>query len=225
MTDFMSLFIGVTGLGGSGWLGWISVQSFRQGARLSALPRSGGAAVEGQTLAARGKVKILAPLTIPGSFACLWYRERVESLRSPWLRSRWDSDDWRTTSDYARMATFSLVLDGMEIDLESLPTEVQGTQTSCDGDDRGMIGRMLGQDTTRRNLEWLPVRDEITVIGRLERRGDRHVLVQDPQLGLLLSPHPPDEAGNIETLKAVAGFVAVLLGGAASIWAICHALA
>jgi hypothetical protein len=225
MTDYMSLLIGVAGLGGSGWLGWISVQSFRQGARLSALPRSGGAAVEGETLAARGKVKILAPLTIPGSVPCLWYRERTEELRSRWVRSNWDPSDWRTTSEYARMATFALVLNDMEIEVDSLPTEVQGTQTSCDGDDRSLIGQVIGFGATRRNLEWLPVRDEITVIGRLERRGDRSVLVKDPQLGLLLSPHPPDEAGNIETLKAVAGFVAVLLGGAASVWAICHALA
>lgn len=225
MIDYTSLLLGLVGLGGSGWLGWISVQSFRQGSRLSGLPRSGGSAIEGQTLAARGKVKILAPLTIPDAFPCLWYRERTEELRSRWVRSNWDPSDWQTTSEYARMATFALVLDGMEIEVESLPTEVQGTQSNTDGDDRSLIGQLIGEGATRRRVEWLAVRDELTVIGRLERRGERCVLVKDPELGLLLSPHPPDEAGNIETLKAVAGFVAVLLIGAASVWAILHSLA
>jgi hypothetical protein len=225
MIDYTSLLLGLAGLGGTGWLGWISVQSFRQGQRLSALPRSGGAAVEGEVLAARGKVKILAPLTVPGAFPCLWYRERVEEARSWLVRNRWDSDRWRTVSDDVRMATFAVVIDGEEIEVESMPTEVQGTQTTVDREDRNLLAVLLEDFGSRRRCEWLPVREEITVIGRLERRGGRRVLVPDPQLGLLLSPHAPDDAGNIETLKAAVGFVGVLLGGAASVWAILHALA
>src|SRR5581483_6368098 len=169
MISYSSLLFSLAALAAIGWLGWISVQSYLQGARLCALPRSGGAVIEGETLAARGKVKVLVPLAVPGAFPCLWYRERVQEARSWLWRNRWDSDCWRTVSDYVRMATFAVVVDGEEIEVDALPTEVQCTQTTVDREDRGLLASLLGELGSRRRCEWLPVREEITVIGRLER--------------------------------------------------------
>lgn len=114
MIDYSTLLFGFLGLCGTGWLGWISVQSFRQGLRLSALPKAGGAALEEGTLAARGQVKVLVPLTVRGAFPCLWYRERVEEPQSWFLRRWWDSSRWKTISDDARMATFAIMVEAQK---------------------------------------------------------------------------------------------------------------
>jgi|SRR5579862_1113948 len=218
MNDLISLLVLLAVFAGVGWLGWISVQSFRQGRLLSALPRGLVGAMEGQTLAAHGTVTISRPLSLQGVGPCLWSRETVEERDAYFWSPRRHPGRWRTSSDQIFMATFAIVVGSETIEVESLPTEIQGTLRNTDTEPTSVAGELLGASVQRRTIEWLPVRETLTVIGRLERRGERRVLVVDPQLGLLLSPNPPDQAGQIETMKAVAGFLGVLVGGGLLLW-------
>jgi hypothetical protein len=205
-------------LAGTGWLAWISIQSYRQGRLLGALPRGIVGSLEGQSLAAHGRVRVNRPVHVEGVGPCLWFRN-IEKELAPYnwgFGSR--RRDWRTVSDQVSMGDFFLVFDGQEIEIEALPTEIQGTLTKKSSEMADWFGQLTTERSYLQILEWLPLLEELTVVGRLERRESRRVLVADPQLGLLLSPHPPDKAARIEMLKAIGGFVGVILGCGLTFW-------
>lgn len=74
------------------------------------------------------------------------------------------------------------------------------------------LDTLVNDDHYSTRIEWLPVPTMATVIGRLERRGAARVVVEDPELGLLLSPNAPGEAARIETLKGIGGLIGVAAG-------------
>ena len=93
----VNLLVLILGLAGLTWLGWISVQSLRQGALLQSLPKGNAGALEGSWLAIHGTVKVLAPLDIPGIGTCLWCRtieRELESIGRRVLSGR--RSNWRT---------------------------------------------------------------------------------------------------------------------------------
>jgi hypothetical protein len=207
---------------GVGWLGWISVQSLRQALLLMSLPPGVVGTLDGQRVAIHGRVRVLEPMVTPGVGSCLWSRTSVKQLDSiaSGLLSR--RRRWRTISDQSTMARFALVVNGQETEIASPPTEVQGTLTKRESDYADLLGQLFTDSSYVQIVEWLPVVELATVIGRLERRGECRVVVPDPELGLLLSPHPPDRAARIELLKAFGGLLAVACGIALMIWMLPH---
>ena len=195
-----------------GWLAWISVQSIRQALLLMSLPPGIAGTMEGQRVAIHGQVKLLEPLITPGVGSCLWSRTTVEQLDSiAWgLVSR--RRRWRTVSDQSTMARFALVVNGQETEIANPPTEVQGTFTKRETDYADLLGQLVSDSSYVQIIEWLPVPQVATVIGRLERRGESRVVVPDPELGLLLTPNPPDRAARIEMIKGLGGLLAVAAG-------------
>jgi hypothetical protein len=200
-------------LGGAGlcWLGWISVQSLRQAMLLGSLPPGILGVQDGQRVALHGKVKVYRPVKTSG-IQSLWCRVTQSQADSAALsvvfRSR---RRWRTVFDQAEMATFSLIEKDEEIPVEDLPTEVQGTQTVTESDSGDLLDQVFSRGTITKT-EWLPMLEEATAVGRIERRGEGRVLVKDPDLGLLLSPHPASYAARIEYLKGGFGLAGVLAG-------------
>jgi hypothetical protein len=216
----INLLVLILGLVGASWLGWISVQSLRQGALLRSLPKGNAGALEGSWLAIHGTVKVLAPLDIPGIGPCLWCRtieKQLESLAWRIFSSR--SSNWRTVSDLSQMAKFSITAGGQEVEVAELPTEVQDTSSRTEKDSDELINF---DSSYARECIWLPVVGEATVIGRIERRPGGRVVIRDPQLGLLLSPNPPDEAARIEFAKGIFGMLGVAAGILGLIWMLLH---
>jgi len=201
----------ILALAGLGWLGWVSVQSLRQASLLRSLPKGSVGALEGSTLAAHGTVKILEALEVRAVGPCLWCRTTVQELDSIAWSLVGRRRRWRTVNEETKIARFALVVGGQEIEIAAPPTEVQGSLRRSDSDTPDLIGQLF-EGSSRETYEWLPVLEEMTVIGRLERRGDSRAVVTDPALGLLLSPHPPDRAARIEAWKGLGGVLAVIAG-------------
>jgi len=212
-------------LGGAGlvWLGWTSVRSLREAILLGSLPKGIAGALVGQRVAVRGQVKILEPMEVPGIGPCLWCRRTEKQLDSLALDLAFGSRrrNWRTISDQSTMATFALLVSGEELAILDLPTETQDTRSRRESDGNNLIDQLFNESYVQ-EYEWLPVLQEATVVGRLERRDDRRVVVADPELGLLLSPLPPDRAARMELLKAVSGFVGITAGIGGMIWLLNH---
>src|SRR5450631_2005416 len=156
----------ILGLAGVGRLGWISVQSLRQGALLQSLPKGNSGALEGSWLAIHGTVKVLAPLDIPGIGPCLWCRTIERELESiGWRILSGRRSNWRTISDTSQMATFSISAGGQEVEVAELPTEIQQTSSRAEKDSDELF---RFDSCYSRECVWLPVVGEATVIGRIE---------------------------------------------------------
>jgi hypothetical protein len=218
-----AILVAILALGGLGWLGWISVQSLRQAALLRSLPRGNAGALEGSWLAIHGTVTVRTPLDVPGIGPCLWCRIIERELDSVGWRLASRRSRWRTISDRSLMATFTISAGAQEVEVAAPPTEVQDSRARVDSDSPDLVGTFCCEGSYTLEYEWLPVVPEATVIGRIERRGDARVVVADPQLGLLLSPNPPDAAARIEQSKGVAGLLAVAAGLTFLFWLLMHA--
>jgi hypothetical protein len=200
-------------LGGAGlvWLGWISIQSLRQALLLRALPPDCAGVMDGRRVAIHGQVRILDPIDTPGVGLCLWSRTIVKQADSVLSGLAFGRRRWRTISDSTAFAGFVLVVNGQETEIGGPPTEVQGTRTKRVADDPDFLD-MLMKDNCSMTIEWLPVPPMATVIGRLERRGEARVVVEDPELGLFLTPNAPDDAARLETIKGIGGLLGIAVG-------------
>lgn len=196
------------------WSAWISLQSLLQAKLLlrvrslaSHLPdRPGPAAV-------RGSVRITGPIRNRDRQDLLWYRETVQAYRSRRRRS-----EWETVTDNEHAADFSVEAGGRSFRVEGTPTESQGVRSHTEYLDPGWLGIFRRNGDRRVVRRWLDVPARLTVVGRLERKGDEAFLVKDPKVGLLFSPHAPGRAASIEIAKGAAGLLVVTAAVAAGLW-------
>ena len=199
---FLPLLLLLAGIGALSWLAWISVQSLLQARALYRLARL--TAVEPDEFgrqAFRGRVRISGALR-KGFGDLLWCRTETQVYHR-----RRKSSGWSTVSKVDEIASFKLEDGGVEIVVVGYPTEVQSTRSRTDTHDRsGFFGWGHGQDDRRTIYTYLTVPIYATVLGR---RVDAASLGQDNKLGLLLSPHEPRHAGDIELWKGIAGLAAV----------------
>jgi len=203
---------GLAALALAGWIGWISVQSLRQALALNVRPTGSLARMCGRAVALRGRVRVSDPIRTGNGEPCLWRRQIVEERDMSFFGSR-HRRSWHTVSDQNQTAGFVLDVGGQPVEVGE-PTELQGTASSRD---YGEGGWLMGA-TSRATEEWMPLVEELTVLGKLEeRRGGLHV-VKDATLGLLWSPRPPGQAATWETVKAVAGFVAIAAIVVGAVW-------
>ena len=201
-------------LGGAGlvWLGWISIQSLRQAMLLRTLPPDCAGVMDGHRVAIHGQVRILDPIDTPGVGLCLWSRTIVKQLDSVISGLAFGRRRWRTISDATAFARFVLVVNGQETEVIGPPTEVQGTMSKRIADDPDFLDTVINDDNCSTSIEWLPIPPMATVIGRLERRGEARVVVEDPELGLLLTANAPDDAARLEMLKGIGGLLGIAVG-------------
>lgn len=155
-----------------------------------------------------GPVRLVLPVRKPGLGDLLWYRCRTQEMRG-WGKHR----GWRTIGDETEAAVFRIGAGGEEIPVEELPTEVQSGRSRTEYSDPGLFGLFHSNGDQRVTTEYLPVRPRMTVVGRLERRGEDWILAKDSKAGLLWSPHDPGRAAFREIFKGTLG----LLGAAAGI--------
>jgi hypothetical protein len=207
-----TILLVVLGAAGLAWLGWISIQSLRQAMLLRDLPSDSAGVMDGHRVAIHGQVRVLDPINTPGVGLCLWSRTIVKQLDSVISGLAFGRRRWRTTSDSTALARFVLVVNGQETEIGSPPTEVQGTRSKRIADDPDFLDTLVNEDNYSTTIEWLPVPPMATVIGRLERRGETRVVVEDPELGLFLTPNAPDVAARIETLKGIGGLLVIAVG-------------
>lgn len=196
------------------WLAWVSLQSLLQ-ARLLLRVRSLAAQLPDQPgpAAVRGSVQILGPIRARGREDLLWYRETVQTYRS-----RRKNSGWVTASDTQHVASISVEAGGRSFHVDEFPSEVQGIESNTEYVDEGWLGIFHSNGDRRVVHRWLRVPARLTVVGRLERRGDEAHLVKDNKVGLLFSPHEPGRAASIEIAKGAAGLLAVTAAVAAGLW-------
>ncbi len=203
--NFLVVVLCLAGVALLSWVAWISLQSILQ-ARVLLRARATSARLPDRPgrAAVRGRVRVFAPVRRPDAGAALWFHcAHQEYRRSGKRRS------WRTVSEESERAVFTLESGGREFHVEGDPTKVQGTETRTVYDDEAALGLFRSSGDRRRVLRWLPVPEQLTVLGRLEARGGDPILVKDNKVGLLLTPHEPGHAAAIEIAKGVAGLVAV----------------
>lgn len=196
------------------WISWISLQSLLQ-ARLLLRVRSLAAHLPDQPgpAAVRGGVRILGPIRARGRGDLLWYRETVQSYRS-----RRKNSGWHTVSDNQHVASFSVEAGGRSFLVEEFPSETQGVESDTEYVDHGWLGIFHSNGDRRVVHRWLRVPPRLTVLGRLERRGDEAHLVKDNKVGLLFSPHEPGKAASIEIAKGLAGLLAITAAVGFGLW-------
>jgi len=100
-----------------------------------------------------------------------------------------------------------------QIEVGAPPTEDQESRSRTETETPDLFGFFSSEGSYAVEYSWLPVVPEATAIGRIEQRPGGRAIVADPQLGLLLSPNPPEVAARLEFTKGIAG----LLGAGAGI--------
>ncbi|HKS17085.1 MAG TPA: hypothetical protein VJU16_07215 [Planctomycetota bacterium] len=180
-----------------------SVQSLFQAALLARCRTASLAGLAGKSAAVCGPVKVRQVLRIAHLGDVLWHREIVKATRGQTVT---------IDSDVSDRADFSIVVGGEEVRVADNPTEVQGPgrRSTKDGSGAFAVSRQTVID------EWLPIVDELTVVGRLRRTDAGWEIVGDAKSGLLFSRNDPQRAAFLESLKGwlgiagtVAGFVAL----------------
>lgn len=150
----------------------------------------------GRAVALRGRVRLIEPLA----------RERLggELLYHRTLVVQAGHRTSRTVHSQVETATFGIA-DGGErvVVVADEPTCVEGLERRSQRDP----ARLMGLVRERSVDEWLPVPDELTVVGRPREEG-AIVLGRDPALGLLLAPAP---AARVALLQALSGLLPLLL--------------
>ncbi len=204
------VILAIAALAVLGWLTWISLQSALQARVLFRAGRRFG-----QASAIRGRPVVVKPLSLWGHQDLLWYRIKFQELQGPG-RDR----SWSTVGEEEKMAGFRVEDGGRPIEVEDLPTEVQSAKSKTEySGEAGCLSFGMWGGTSRTLLRYLQVGPRVTVLGRLERRGETEVIVRDPTVGLLLSPNPPGRAAWTEIAKAVTGLLAVAAGWGLLIYA------
>jgi hypothetical protein len=155
-----------------------------------------------QLLAVRARVCVFDAVVCQG-VDCLYTRKRLYEHHHGGPRG----GRRQLVYDKTQTAAFALVDREVSLTVDGEATEVYGLRSS-----RGGGGRLVALAFSRSHdevEEWLPVPDELTVVGRTERRGDATVIVPDAKVGLLLTPAPPRRAALAEAIKGVACLAAV----------------
>lgn len=165
--------------------------------------------LDGRKVALYGDVRIQDPLRMPVG-DCLWHREIVKVGEG---RSR------RTVSDVSQMAGFSLVVEGREFRVADLPTEVHGGNSSSGIDDFEWSQVLSGGRERYRNL-WLPVVNQLTVVGQIRRTGNRWEIAKDPVAGMLFTSEHPARTALREYVKGGLGLAAAVAALALVIWGV-----
>ena len=187
------------------YLGWASVQSLIQARMLGACRNVSLAGLVGRSAAFRGPVRVHKVLRIAHLGDVLWHREIV--------KKRLGLEEF-TDADTADRAEFSILVGGEEVRVAENPTEVQVPASRTVGDGSGAVAL-----TKERVIdEWLPVVEELTVIGRLRREGSQWEVVRDPKAGLFISRNDPKDAAAREMLKGVFGLIAAVAGLGVIAW-------
>jgi hypothetical protein len=194
-------------------LGWISVQSLVQASLLRSWRRGSLAGLDGRAAALRGRVKVRGVVRIAHIGNCLWFRELVET-RSGYGRRR----SWNTESDTQTVADFSLVVGADEVRVAGEPTEIHGKESNSNTESPDVVNRVLGDPDERVTEEWLPVLEDLTIVGRLRRVGGGWEIGRDPVSGLLFATDVPTQAALNETLKGVFGLAGVAAGIGVIVW-------
>jgi hypothetical protein len=193
--------------GGLGSLAWWSVQSLAQARLLSRCRRASLAGLVGQGAALRGRVLVHRVLRVAHLGDLLWHREIVKTSRG-----KHES----TESDYAEMAHFSIVVGGEPVRVSGEPTEVQSPATKSVTDEFDVSMLVTGRETVID--EWVPVVDELTVVGQVVRTDRGWEIVSDARVGLLLTMRDPGPAATHESIKGWLGLAGVVAGGAILLW-------
>jgi hypothetical protein len=199
-----------------GWLAWVSLQSLLQARLLfHAARRFAAVARDGEAAALDGRAIVEHPLSLWGMKNLLYYRIEFYELRGYGRRRSWSK-----VGEEVKMAGLALEIGSRRVEVLDLPTEVQSTRSKTEyGSGQGWLNfGWWSMDDDKTKVHYLPVGTRVTVVGRLERRGDREALVRDSKVGLLLSPNPPERAAWIETAKGAGGLALVAAGWAAMIY-------
>ncbi len=177
-------------------LGYYAFLNFRQSALLSRpvtldqLPRR-----IGKVVCVYGTPNPVEPLHLKfhrsPRMEVLWYRiEQQEKVHSG-RRSHWS-----TVSVKEKRTDFMLEFPGGgSVYVHCAPTEVQNPREST----AGSGGIVSARRTIRK---WLPVRTNLTVLGRLIHKGEQAEIITDAREGMFLSAAPPKIAAQRERFKA-----------------------
>jgi hypothetical protein len=199
---FLPVLLLLAGVAALAWLAWISVQSLLQASALARLARLEGSEPDAfGRQAVHGRVRVDRPLQ-KGFGDLLWCRTEQQVYRR-----RRKNSGWSTVSTEDEIASFTVEAAGAEIVVSGHPTEVQATASRTDTHERsGLFGWGHGHGDRRTVYTFLTVPRAATLVGR---RLSATTLGQDNKLGLLLSPHEPGRAAELEFWKGVAGLAAV----------------
>ena len=201
-------------LGGLAVLAWHSVRSLLQARVLLAGRRRTLVNLRGRAAALRGDVRVREVIHISYLGDCLWQRQTTYVRGGFWRRrNTWTREDWSETT-----ADFSIVVDGEAVRISGDPTEVNGHASKSVVDNAGFVDGILGEADHKTTDEWLPVTERLTVVGRLEKRGDAWVIGPDSRVGFLFTPDEPMSAALHENVKGWLGLVGVAAGIAAIYW-------
>jgi hypothetical protein len=190
-------------------LAWWSVQNLIQAELLGRCRTVSLAGLVGQAAALRGPVRVHQVLRIAHLGDVLWHREIIKVATGKGDHTR---------SDTAEMGTFSIVVGGEEVRVAEKPTEVQGPASKTTRDKAEAGDFIFGGHDESVIDEWLPLLEELTVVGLLRRAGTGWEIVADSKAGLLLSRHDPGRAALQEKIKGWLGLAGAAAALAALVW-------
>jgi len=158
----------------------------------------------GQSVAVSGRPRL------GGHGHYLWQKTTTQEYRRNYSSSNRGGSrgSWHTVSTNVDANDFALQCRGGEVSVRNSATEVHGTRSTTDYDHGGGGGGLLGGllsafvgRRTRTIRESLPVSPQVTVCGRIVRDGSGLALVNDPQVGMLLTSASPGTAAMWESVK------------------------
>lgn len=187
------------------WIAWISIQSLFQASLLREAAKGLITNRSGKTVAVHGKVVIRSPLRHRDMGEVLWYKWTT--------KERYDDGEsrgWRTAGSETAMAEFSLQSSAGEILIEDFPTELHGSKSRTTHD----------STVEKTTIKWLPLREEMTVVGMLVRRLRGFSIIKSKKVGMLFSHRKPEDAAIQETIKGIGGLILVIgsLGTGLALW-------
>jgi hypothetical protein len=209
---FLAILLLVALIGLLSWWAWLSLQSLLQ-ARLLLRIRSLASHLPDQPgpAAVRGRITITGP--IRGNEECVWFRRTTQVYER-----RGKNSGWKTVADDQYAASFVVEAGGRVFLVDDFPTEAQGVESNTEYLDSAWLGLFQSSGNRRVVHRWLRTSSHLTVLGRLERKGDQSHLVKDNKVGLFFSPHEAGRAAGIELAKGVAGLLAVTAALAGGLW-------
>jgi hypothetical protein len=126
--------------------------------------------------------------------------------------------DGRPRCGGGSVADFSLVVGNDEVRVAGEPTEIHGKESNSSTESPDFVNRVLGDPDERVTEEWLPVVNDLTIVGRLRRVTGEWKIEPDPVSGLLFSPEVPTQAALKETTKGLLGLAIVAAGFLVIFW-------
>ncbi len=185
------------GVGALSLPAWSCVRCLIQARLLLRWRRPSIKGLDGQPATLRGEVRVSDPLHLRAIGDCLWHRQvmQVHTIGPK------GTSTTRTQSDISDKAVFSIVVEGSEFIVNDLPTRVYGAHyRKTYGGNRSFMSY------------WLPVVDNLTVLGRVRQKGSRWEIVKDSTVGLVYSIHPAEVTAFRELVKAGLSLAVVAVG-------------